>query len=70
MDCLVCRIIGVDMQWAYHVQCALNLGHLSIPKLQWKLAVGCGKGTDEMRLESLNGVLGGIDTVVVGFYQK
>jgi hypothetical protein len=38
--------------------------------LQWKIAVGCGKGADEMRLESLNGAIGGIDMVVVGLYQK
>jgi hypothetical protein len=38
--------------------------------LQWKLAVGCGKGADEMRLESLNGALDSIAMLVVWLYQK
>jgi hypothetical protein len=40
-----------------------------VPQLQGKLAIGCGKGADEVSLKSLYGTLGGIDALVVGFDQ-
>jgi hypothetical protein len=41
----------------------------AIPELERKLAVCCGKGTDKVILEGLNGAFSGIHTVVVGFHK-
>jgi hypothetical protein len=43
----------------------LGLGQEFVPKLEWKISVSGTEAGDEMVLESLDGTLGGIDTVFV-----
>ena len=38
-----------------------------IPQLKWKISIGGAQTTDEVIFEGLDGTLGGIDLVIVGF---
>ncbi len=42
----------------------------TIPQLKGKLALGCGKGTDEVCLECLDGLFCCIDPMIVGFNKE
>ncbi len=46
-----------------------NLWGKLIPQLERKFAIGGSKCTNEVCLERLNGALGGINMMVVGFNQ-
>ncbi len=38
-----------------------------VPKLEWEVDVGGAKSTDEVVFESLDGLLRGVDAMIVGF---
>jgi hypothetical protein len=39
----------------------------SIPQLEGEITISCCKGSNECRLECLNGLFGGINLMVMGF---
>ncbi len=68
--CFIRQHCGVDARGAQHVKFVLYLRSELIPQLQWEVAVGGSKGTNEVCLEHLDGALSCVHPVIVGFNEK
>ena len=45
----------------------MDLGGKFVPKLNWEVRVCGSKGSDETIFKRLDGTLGGVDAMIVGF---
>ncbi len=70
MYCFIRRHCEVDARGAQHVKCGLHLSSEPIPQLQWAVAVGGCKGTNEVCLECLDGALSCVHPVIVGLDEE
>ncbi len=60
----VCQLGWIDTQSSQHVESVYNLGHQSVPQLERKVKISCGKGGNERILKSLYCLLHHIDVMI------
>ncbi len=63
----ICQFGWVDSGASEEVGGVLHLGGKLVPKLDGKVHIGGAEGTDELILESLDGLFGSLDTVIAWF---